>query len=151
MVDKDILIWLWQQFNHKGRAYLFSLRTKKTMMALSLKWDEMPQAASCGDFLAIGTHSSFHKHKRHRWFDGTYILLQPSGRTQLPCHQSLRCEPWLFDLWCTWVMNKFIGWQRQLRISHSCLDSQAARKLFSCSDIRLYVTDKVTVSVLNWG
>ncbi len=42
-----------------------------------------------------------------------------------------------------------MGWQKlRLRISQSCLDVQAKRKLFSSSDIKLYVTDKVTVCVL---
>lgn len=58
---------------------------------------------------------------------------------------------WLFALWSIWVMNTFTGWQRQLRISHTCLDLQATCKLFSCSDIKPYVIDKVTVSILNRG
>lgn len=72
-------------------------------MALSVKWDELPQATSCGEFLAIRTHTSPHKHIQHKvplpiQWTLMDILLQPGRRTHLPpviealAHDCLTCD-----------------------------------------------------------
>lgn len=124
----------------------FPSLTNRTMMALSLKWDEVPQAASCGDFLAMwwSGHTLPCTHRYHCLLDGlwwTYIPLQPGWQTQLPCCQMSKREHTRLDVWCVWVMDTFTGWQRQPRISHSCLHLQATRKLLLFQTLTLTVCD----------
>lgn len=128
----------------------FPSLTKRTMMALSQKWDEVPQAASCGDFLAMWRsghtlpHTNINAIAYLMVFDGCIFSFCQADKHETPITSYQSVSTWLFDLWCIWLMDKFIKWQKQLRISHNCLDLQATRKSFSCSDIKLYVTDNVT-------
>lgn len=90
-------------------------------MALSVKWDEVPQAASCGDFLAVWWtgHTLPHTHMHNKWhclFEGLWwTSIFPSRRaakhtSSAACYQD--ASTWLFNLWCMLVMN-ITGWQRQ--------------------------------------
>lgn len=99
-------------------------------MPLSLKWDEVPQAASSGDFLVMWWSEHTHPHSGINTiaylmgFDGVIFCFSQADKHELPVIVS----SWLFDLWCKWVMNKFI---RQLRIN--CPDLPVSHSLFQIS------------------
>lgn len=147
-MHKDLLIWLWRHFSHKSGAHFHPLQGGQWWHYL---WNRM----RCHKFLPVGI-SWWSSAQDTHFLTKTQIPLPATVRDGFtPCisradkHDSSATRyqgvsTWLFDLWRIWVMNKFMGWKRQLRISHSRPDLQATHKSLSCSDIKIYAADKVT-------
>lgn len=115
----------------------------------------MQQASSCWDFLATWWpgHTLPHTHVQIVlpiwWGLMDSAFARPTNITPLPPV----IKAWPHD-YLTCDIYESRAWERQCRISHSCLDLQATCylpcgwsaewvcELFSCSDIRHYVTDR---------